>query len=285
MIWLTLIKADLRGWWNQLRHGGGSQRRSRFQLLILIAVGLAILYPVFRFGFSLGHSNNRSPIILIASFTALALFVLIFCVAGIIEAFFGDRRLLLLAAAPISTTQVFIARMLKICSTTSVAAVVQLSLLAGYGLGAGAPLVYYPATVVAIFLLVGSAVALPVVVFSGVLRIAPLSRARDLASILSALLAIPAYAVYFWITTSSSSQGQIGDGFTQALVSASDRLGWIPTAWPAMTIYTLAHHDGRESIFWFAATGVLAIALVGSAGWIHRWAFRIGLGVYGQSGA
>jgi len=64
-------------------------------------------------GFAFGNLGIDPAGIFADGFSAVALLMFLFGLPGIISAFFADRQLLLFAAAPISSLQLFVARLLQ----------------------------------------------------------------------------------------------------------------------------------------------------------------------------
>jgi Putative ATP-binding cassette len=236
-------------------------------------------------GFALGSFGIDSAGIFAGGFSAVALLMFLFGLPGIISAFFADRQLLLFAAAPISSLQLFVARLIQASLPAGLVGVVVLALVFGYGIGARLNPAFGLLAIVLIAALALSVVSVEVCVMSLVLRVVPATRARDVAGIMLALLGSSFYLLQFALR---GPIGKVADDPNQALRQASALGGaliWLPTSWPAEALAAWAVHGPIESIGWTAMT-IVAMAVAVVAGWfLHKQTFVLGLGVFGEAGA
>jgi Putative ATP-binding cassette len=208
----------------------------------------------------------------------------IFGLPGVISAFFADRQLLLFAAAPISSLQLFLARLLQASIPAALVGIVVLTSVFAYGVGAG----LNPAFgLLAIFLI--AALALTVVSFevclmSLVLRVVPATRARDVAGIMLALLGSSFYVLQILLRGPVEQLTKDPNQSLQQVTGLSSRLAWLPTSWPAEALAAWAFQGPVAALGWTALTfAVAAVAVV--AGWfLHQQSFVLGIGVFGEAG-
>jgi putative ABC exporter len=236
-------------------------------------------------GFALGNLRIDAAGIFAGGFSAVALLMFLFGLPGIISAFFADRQLLLYAAAPISSLQLFVARLVQASLPAALVGVVVLAAIFGYGIGARLNPAFGLLAIVLIAALALSVVSVEVCVMSLVLRVVPATRARDVAGVMLALLGSSFYFLQFAL------RGQIGtiaDDPIQALRQASalgGRLIWLPTSWPAEALASWAVQGPLQALGWTAVT-LAATAAAVAAGWfLHKQTFVLGLGVFGEAGA
>src|ERR1700694_5657058 len=87
-------------------------RSARFGMAVAgVFLGPLLIGGAAVAGFALGNLRIDPAGIFAGGFSAVALLMFLFGLPGIISAFFADRQLLLYAAAPISSLQLFVARL------------------------------------------------------------------------------------------------------------------------------------------------------------------------------
>jgi hypothetical protein len=279
MILAVLVGADARSAWNRLRHRGLG-RRGAVVVAVAVAFGLPFLGLSFGFGYLVGSlASGAGAGVLASAFTGLVVLTLVLGLPSVITAFFADRVLLLLALAPIRALEVFVARLVVASAPDWAISSLLLALVAGYGAGSGAGPAYYLLAVVALALVVVSAVSLQLSVLSLLLRAVPAARARDVANLAAGLVGAAIYVAWLLFVRSPVERGSQAVGRLAALGGA---LTWVPTAWPARAL-ALAVHRPVPALAWLGATaGLTALLLLG--GWLaYRRAFLLGVGVYGAA--
>jgi Putative ATP-binding cassette len=236
-------------------------------------------------GFALGSFGIDPAGIFAGGFSAVALLMFLFGLPGIISAFFADRQLLLFAAAPISSLQLFVARLIQASLPAGLVGVVVLAAVFGYGIGARLNPAFGLLAIVLIAALALTVVSVEVCVMSLVLRVVPATRARDVAGVMLALLGSTFYLLQFALR---GPIGKVADDPNQALRQAGALGGaliWLPTSWPAEALAAWAVHGPLESLGWTGIT-IAAMAVAVAAGWfLHKQTFVLGLGVFGEAGA
>lgn len=255
-----------------------------------MAVGAVLLGPPLLggasfAGFALGHLGIDPAGIFAGGFSAVALLMFIFGLPGIISAFFADRQLLLYAAAPISSLQLYVARLVQASLPAGLVGVVVLAAIFGYGIGARLNAAFGLFAIVLVAALALTVVSVEVGVMSLVLRIVPATRARDVAGVVLALLGSSFYLLQF---TLRGPIGRVADDPNQALRQVSAlgaRLVWLPTSWPAEALSAWAIHGPLQAVGW-TALSLAAAAVAVAVGWLlHKQTFVLGLGVFGEAGA
>ena len=253
--------------------------------LAAVLLGPLLLGAASVGGFALGDLGIDPAGIFAGGFSAVAMLMFLFGLPGIISAFFADRQLLLYAAAPISSLQLFLARLVQASLPAALIGVVVLAAVFGYGIGAHLNPAFGLLAIVLVAALALTVVSVEVCVMSLVLRVVPATRARDVAGVMLALLGSSFYFLQFAL------RGQIGtiaDDPTQALKQASALGGiliWLPTSWPAEALAAWAVQGPLQALGWTAVTLAAAAAAV-AAGWVlHKQTFVLGLGVFGEAGA
>ncbi len=228
MILAVLVGADARSAWNRLRRGRG--RRGAAVAAVAAAFGLPFLGLSFGFGYVVGMLAPGAGVgVLASAFAGLAVVTLVLGLPSVITAFFADRVLLLLALAPIGALEVFLARLAVASAPDWAISSPLLALLAGYGAGSGTGPAYYLLALVAVALVVVSAVSLQVSVLSLLLRAVPAGRAREVANLAAGLLGAAIYVAWLLFIRSPVERGSAAMGRLAALGST---LAWVPTAWP-----------------------------------------------------
>ena len=136
-------------------------------------------------GFAFGRFGIDPAGIFAGFFQAAALTMFIFGLPGVISAFFADRQLLLYAAAPISTLQLYLARLLQATVPAALVGVVVLATIFGYGIGARLNPIFGLLAIVLVAALALTVVSVEVCLLSLILRVVPATRARDVRTPIS----------------------------------------------------------------------------------------------------
>ena len=281
MTFASILVADARSGWNALRRGA-VRRRVVGILIGTLVVGPPFLGVVFGLGVGMARIGLDATGIFAASFTAIAVIVLVLSLTSVISALFADRTLLLLALAPVGPGSVFAAKLIGASLPAWGTGSLLYAELAGFGVGSGAHLSFYLLAAFGLASIVFATVALQVIVLSLALRFAPVDRARDLSNMLAGLLGVMVYVAWYLMSTRGWGLGFQG---VQQLAGAGDRLGWLPTTWPARALAELAAHHSSQAAVWSVLTTAGAMILLGGAWVAYRQAFLVGVGVYGDSGA
>jgi hypothetical protein len=255
-----------------------------------LAAGAVVLGPLlvggaYFVGYAYGGLGVDPGGLFAGGFSSVALLMFVFGLPGVISAFFADRQLLLFAAAPISSLQLFLARLLQASLPAALVGVVVLAAVFGYGIGAGLNPAFGLLAIVLVAALAFTVVAVEVCVMSLVLRVVPATRARDIAGIMLALLGSSFYLVQFALR--GPVVANVAGDPNQALRQASAlgaRLALLPTSWPAAALSAWAVGSPLQVVEWSALTLAVAAAAV-TAGWfLHKQTFVLGLGVFGVAG-
>jgi ABC-2 type transport system permease protein len=247
-----------------------------------LLVGPPFLAAVFGLGLGMARLGLDATGIFSASFTAIAVLVLVLSLSSVISALFADRTLLLLALAPVGPGSVFVAKLIGASLPAWGTGSLLYAELAGFGMGSGVHISFYLLAALGLASIVFATVALQVIVLSLALRLAPVDRARDLSNMLAGLLGVLVYISWYLV---SSRGWEFGFQGVQQLAGAGDRLGWLPTTWPARALAELAAHHTSQAGIWFGLTTLAVAILLGGAWVAYRQAFLVGVGVYGEGGA
>jgi len=235
-------------------------------------------------GFAFGRLGIDPAGIFAGGFSAVALMMFAFGLPGIISAFFADRPLLLYAAAPISSFQLYVARLLQATLPAGLVGVVVLAVVFGYGVGAGLNPAFGLLAIVLIVALALAIVSISVCLMSLVLRIVPATRARDVAGVLLALIGSSFYLVQFALRGPLQVAKQDPNELLRQATALGDRLAWLPTSWPAEALSAWAVHAPLQALGW-TALSLAAAALAMAAGWfLYQQTLVLGLGVFGEAG-
>jgi hypothetical protein len=283
MIWALLV-ADLRGGLHRV------QRRPWILGLALlggVCLGVPVLSAITAVGYALANvAPQLGELALVTAFTGAALAMLVLGPSGLITAFFTDRKLLLLATAPVPKWVVFSARLASSIWTNALFGAALLAGLIGYGSGRPAGLIYWLAALVATVWLVLAVTAFQLVLLSLILRVVPAERARDAAALAAVVVSV-GFALSWAGVISSGAVGrsilrQRLPELATSLAVWSDRTNWIPTAWPARALVSLAEGDVEASLPWLALCVLVLVVLIGLAYWLYRAAFQIGILVFAE---
>jgi Putative ATP-binding cassette len=278
---LTIVRADVKGAWNAIRWAGTARRRVILLALLTVMIGPAVLTAGFSVGYGLAQQPMGAVGVLSGSFTALTMVGLILSLGSVLNAFFFDRSLLLLAVSPASEAGVFGSRLITASTPAAGVSVLLYAELAGYGAGKGVDAGYYLLASACVAMVVVGLVSFQVAMLSLALRLISLDQARDGVNLLSGLMGATVYLG--WIASSGLNGGSILRGMGRSL-GPNHELIWLPTSWPARALVALTAQDLVGAAEWTMA-GLALTGLVTGLGWIcYGQAFRAGIGVYGESG-
>ena len=251
----------------------------------LVFVGPFVFLAAAALGFGLSRLGIDGAGLFAGGFNAVAFLMFVFGLPGVISTFFADRQLLLFAASPISSFQLFLARLIQASLPALLVGIVVLASIFAYGIGAGLNPAYGLLAFVLVASLALTVVSFEVCVMSFVLRVVPANRARDVAGIMLALLGSSFYLLQFLLR---GPVGQIARDPSQSLqqVSAlSSRLAWLPTSWPAEALSAWSFQGPLQVLEW-TALSLAAAAVATAAGWLlHQQTFVLGIGVFGEAGS
>jgi hypothetical protein len=278
---LALIGADLRGAWNRLR-----QRRSAGALMTALFAGLVVaLGAVFAAGVAVANVGAQLQAgaveaMLTFAFSALAVVMLVFGFSTVVSVFYADRDLLLLAAAPVPTGPIFLARLLRASWANSLTAAMLLFALWGFGVGSALAPGYFAAAAALALAEVVALTSLQVILLALVVRVLPAQRIKDGANILAALAATVFYVG--WLAFRAPGTGLTGRQQTLGDVLAGfavigRRMRIFPTSWPAQA---LAGWGGPAATGWLLRSLGFAILLAAAGFVLFRSTFLPGLAAF-----
>jgi putative ABC exporter len=281
MIFAALVRADLRGAWNRLR-----QRRAAGALILAILAGLLIaLGGVFVAGVAVAHVGAQLQpgaveAMLTFAFSALAVVMLVFGFSTVVSVFYADRDLLLLAAAPVPTGPIFLARLLRASWANSLTAAMLLCALWGFGAGSGLHAGFFGAAMLLALAEVVALTSVQVILLALAVRFLPARRIKDGANILAALAATVFYVGWLAFRapgTGLESRSQTLAEVLRGLAIIGRRMRVFPTSWPAQA---LADWGSAAATGWLVRTMVLAVTLAAAAFLLFRVTFLPGLSAF-----
>ncbi|PZR99410.1 MAG: hypothetical protein DLM67_03775, partial [Candidatus Nephthysia bennettiae] len=282
---LIILGADARSAWNRLRRGGPAGRRSVLTFVVSsVLLGPLVLALAVLSGLALGRIGADPVGSLTGGFAALVVLITGLGVSAVIQSFFADRALLLFTLAPVRPRDVFLARLLSCSLPAWLIGLGVVALITGYGMARGAGVTYYLAGLAAVGLTVFSTVSVLVGVLSLVLRAVPARRARDVATLVAALIGVGIYVGWYG-AVGGGGQGRIGLQTFQRVTALGSQLSWLPIAWPARALAAWAAGDAAGAATWFGLTLAGSGLAIGLAWLGYRHAFLVGVGVYGEGGA
>lgn len=242
-------------------------------------------------GFAIARLRVDAAALFDLGFLAVALMVFVFGLPGVITSFFADRTLLLLAAAPLPVGAVFAERLVTAALPALGASVFVFAGAAGFGVGARAGPDYFLLALVMVATVPLAMIAVAVLLMTAVLRVVPAERARDVASLLAALLGVSLYLVQFLLQPGRFAR-VAGGGRTISIAepvaqmaAVGEALRWLPTSWPAEALTTWVRTGPAPAAPWTALSLGFLVAVWGAAWWSYGQTFVLGLGVFGEAGA
>ena len=274
----VIVRAELTALRNRLA------KRSRIRLA-LIAIALVVAAVViggttFTIGATVGRflSYSVDPL-LAAGFTGLSLLMLVVGFPTVIASFFVGRDLLQLVVAPVRTRDIFVARLVSAMSANLLISGILVAAVLGVGVGAGAPLVYFPMAVVLIAVEILTVTSLQAILMSLILRWVPARMARDVAAAVAGLTGAGLYLA--WNLSLRQTFGQRGRPDLSGLTGFTQHIDWLPTTWPGHALSALLAGSTDVAIAWLAASLALAATLMAMAAILYEQTLLSGLGIFG----
>jgi hypothetical protein len=265
-----------------LRHRllGRSPTRLVVQALFLVAAAVFIGGGAFTVGATAGRFlPSARDSVLAGGFTTLSVLMLVVGFPTVIATLFVGRDLLQLVVAPVRPIEILAARLVLAMAANILISGILLMAILGVGLGAGAPVAFFPLAVVLIFLQVLVVTALQAILMSIVLQWVPARLARDVAAGIAGLAGVGFYLAWnLSLRQSFSSQGRPN---LSNLTSALDRVEWLPTAWPGHALSAVIAGNAGTAIVWLLFSVVLAVLMIAAAALLYERTLLAGLGVFG----
>jgi len=253
----------------------------------LALLGIALLVGAVFIGggaFTVGAAAGHFlPIardtILTGGFTSLSVLMLVIGFPTVIATFFVGRELLQLVLAPVRPLDIFVARLVLAMSANLLISSILLMGTLGVGVGSGAPIVFYPLTVVLIFIQVLVVTALQAILMSIVLRWVPARIARDVAAAVAGLSGAGFYLAWNINLRQSFSPRNHPD--LSNFTSLVNHVEWLPSAWPGHALSAVIAGNPSEAMTWVLFSVVLAVLVLAIAEILYRRTLLTGLGVFG----
>ncbi|HEX3507253.1 MAG TPA: hypothetical protein VHW94_02575 [Candidatus Dormibacteraeota bacterium] len=249
--------------------------------LFLLAAGVFIGAGAFSLGAGAAHflPTAIDPL-LVGGFTGLSVLMLVVGFPTVIATFFVGRDLLLLTLAPVRTIEIFAARLTLAMAANLLISSILLAVILGIGAGAGAPAVYFIATVPLIFVLVLAVTCVQTALMSVVLQWVPARRARDVAALVAGLTGAGLYLAWN-LSLRQSFAGRSRQDLAN-LNTLLHRIDWLPPAWPGHALSSIIGGASGAAAFWSALTILLGAVLTVLAGALYQRTLLAGLGVFGS---
>ena len=273
-----ILKAELLAWRHRLF--GRSPVRLALLGIFLLAGAVFIGGGAFTVGAAAGHFLPIArDTILTGGFTSLSVLMLVIGFPTVIATFFVGRELLQLVLAPVRPLDIFIARLVLAMSANLLISSILLMGTLGVGVGSGAPIVFYPLTVVLIFVQVLVVTALQAILMSIVLRWVPARIARDVAAAVAGLSGAGFYLAWNINLRQSFSPRNHPD--LSNFTSLVNHVEWLPSAWPGHALSAVIAGNPSEAATWVLFSVVLAVLVLAIAEILYRRTLLTGLGVFG----
>ncbi|ACZ39750.1 putative ABC transporter permease subunit [Sphaerobacter thermophilus] len=255
--------------WRQWVHTWLSRRR----VPVIIAIALAALSfatMLTFFGYAIGRNSSLDALRPVAGL-ALPAVVIVVILADLPQVYgqlYVARDVELLFTLPIPTRSIFLVKYLQTLIVGNLLTIPLILIpLIGLGIGAGAHLLYYPAVVLVVFVVVAGAVAISYLMMLTLVRFLPRKRLNEIIVASQALTGLIA-----------ALAGQLFR-FSDQLDRAPDVLPvapiWLPTTWGAIALERLGRADPFGIL---PALGVIAtsgVLLLLSMRMVER-GFRLG---------
>jgi len=181
--------------------------------------------------------------------------------------------------APVRPLDIFIARLVLAMSANLLISSILLMGTLGVGVGSGAPIVFYPLTVVLIFVQVLVVTALQAILMSIVLRWVPARIARDVAAAVAGLSGAGFYLA--WNINLRQSFSPRNHPELSNFTSLVNHVEWLPSAWPGHALSAVIAGNPSEAATWVLFSVVLAVLVLAIAEILYRRTLLTGLGVFG----
>jgi hypothetical protein len=273
-----ILRAELLAW----RHRLFGRSRARLALLgvFLLAAAVFIGGGAFSIGAAAGHFLPVArDTILTGGFTSLSVLMLVIGFPTVIATFFVGRELLQLVLAPVRPIDIFVARLLLAMSANLLISSILLMGTLGVGAGSGAPIAYFPLTVVLIFVQVLIVTALQAILMSIVLRWIPARIARDVAAAVAGLAGAGFYLAWNINLRQSFSPRTHPD--LSNFTSLVNKVEWLPSAWPGHALSAVIAGNNAEAFTWVIFSVAFALLVLAMAEILYRRTLLTGLGVFG----
>src|SRR6202011_309777 len=274
----VIVRAELTALRNRLL----KRNPVRLALLVVALVVAAVVIggTTFTIGATVGRflAYSVDPL-LAAGFTGLSLLMLVVGFPTVIASFFVGRDLLQLVVAPVRTRDIFIARLVSAMSANLLISGILVAAVLGVGVGAGAPLAYFPLAVVLIAVEILTITSLQAILMSLILRWVPARMARDVAAAVAGLTGAGLYLA--WNLSLRQTFGRTGRPDLSGLTGFAQHIDWLPTTWPGHALSALLAGSSGAGIASLAASLVLAAVLLWSALFLYEQTLLSGLGIFG----
>lgn len=273
-----ILKAEFLAWRHRLF--GRSPVRLALLGIFLLVGAVFIGGGAFTVGAAAGHFLPIArDTILTGGFTSLSVLMLVIGFPTVIATFFVGRELLQLVLAPVRPLDIFVARLVLAMSANLLISSILMMGMLGVGVGSSAPIVFYPLTVVLIFIQVLVVTALQAILMSIVLRWVPARIARDVAAAVAGLSGAGFYLAWNINLRQSFSPRNHPD--LSNFTSLVNHVEWLPSAWPGHALSAVIAGNPSEAMTWVLFSVVLAMLVLAIAEILYRRTLLTGLGVFG----
>ena len=272
----VILGAELRAWRNRLTKG---QSRRATVLAIFLAVGAFVVGATF---FSLAAAASEfvplaRDAMLVAAFTALSILMLVIGFPTVIATFFVGSDLIQLVLAPVRPIEIFLARSLLAMRANLLLGFIFAAIVFGIGAGAGASPIFHVVAVPLVLVQVLVVTAAQAVLLSVVLRWVPARLARDVSVVVASVTGAGLYLA--WQVTLRQAIGRRPD--ISGLLSATQRVDWLPSAWPGHALSAVMTGMPGAALGWLGLTLLFGAVLISSAVLLYGQTLLAGLGQLG----
>lgn len=225
-----------------------------------------------------------------ALFTVLMLAVAFSVLTGAIATLYGSQDLPFLLSLPVDPVRVFTLKVVETyVNSALLPAVFTVPVLVGLGLEHGAPPGYYAIAVAALLALYALPVAFGAVAALLLMRVAPVGRAKEVATAASVALAA-GLVLGMRALRPERLQHLTPAQFEQALSRIADlHVGWLPSAWGSAAVWGALQGRVSAAAVVLAAVSLVALFLVARlaslayrAGWFRSLDVQARQGVEGS---
>jgi len=280
LVVFAIFRARLRAMWNTLRRSGG--RRVAVRLLVVALVtafvvvpATALLVALVRYDARINPSEaaRYPPAILLV----VALLLLFSNFAATLHALYFSPTLPLLLVAPVPLRAVFVVTLAEGAVAAPFVLLLGAFLLAACGIGTGAGPGYYLVAATALLLTAATVAAFTQLLVTATARVVPARRARELLTLVGAVLSVVAYGAYY-LSRFGSRPTRGGD--VAALREGIDRLEpasrLLPPGWAGRAVAAAQTGDTLAAVGWLAAATLAAVLVVELAARVFRRAYLVG---------
>ncbi|WP_100373855.1 putative ABC transporter permease subunit [Bacillus sp. FJAT-45037] len=196
-----------------------------------VAIGLIVLmFSGIVYSMASSVPTEAMSQMLALSFLTLFAFLLLFAIPQVFSKLYGDDDLTMLFTLPLKSTQIYWAKFTQIfLGIPGLIFIVSLILLTVFGLGSGAPVIYYPVAYIVSFALVLMGLGIAYMINLLLIQLVPSHRAKELMTVITAFAGVLGYLL-FQIPTFMS----YGDD-AQAL-PLPDVPAWLPVQWAGASL-------------------------------------------------